>query len=174
MTEAVEILETKEATEPTIFQRWLGRTNREKRLRILRNNRVASASTAPKSQVQNKSLCSDTQSKNTANNVTSPKDDDKHCELAQLPFKDHYLGIRQSETVESQTSQKLHHAKSLSEKIVQFVSEKMNGMSPEALQEYERLAVLSSGGILDVSEEKVLAEESGMNDVEQQVVTTNE
>lgn len=65
--------------------------------------------------------------------------------------------------------------KSLSEKIVQFVIEKVNGVSSEELQEYEKLAVITSGGLIEEeSKEKELEEQEQEqgdinNDVEQQI-----
>lgn len=61
--------------------------------------------------------------------------------------------------------------KSLSEKIVQFVIEKVNGVSSETLQEYEKLAVITSGGLIEEeSKDKELEEQEDINnDVEQQL-----
>lgn len=61
--------------------------------------------------------------------------------------------------------------KSLSEKIVQFVIEKVNGVSSEELQEYEKLAVITSGGLIEEeSKDKELEEQEDINnDVEQQL-----
>ncbi len=80
-----------------------------------------------------------------------------------------YISPRQAEFTD-QNSQKLHAAKSMSEKIVQFFSEKMNAISPEALHDYQQLAVLSAGGVIEPSEERKLEERLGIDDVEQSAV----
>eukprot|EP00599_Poterioochromonas_sp_BG-1_P001511 CAMPEP_0173146178 /NCGR_PEP_ID=MMETSP1105-20130129/8333_1 /TAXON_ID=2985 /ORGANISM="Ochromonas sp., Strain BG-1" /LENGTH=102 /DNA_ID=CAMNT_0014060319 /DNA_START=1470 /DNA_END=1778 /DNA_ORIENTATION=+ len=79
------------------------------------------------------------------------------------------ISPRQTELT-NHNSQKLHGAKSVSEKIVQFFSEKMNAISPEALHDYQQLAVLSSGGVIEPSEERQLEERLGIDDVEQSAV----
>lgn len=79
------------------------------------------------------------------------------------------ISPRQAEHTD-QNSQKLHAAKSMSEKIVQFFSEKMNAISPEALHDYQQLAVLSAGGMIEPSEERQLEERLGIDDVEQSAV----
>lgn len=54
--------------------------------------------------------------------------------------------------------------KSLSEKFIRFLSEKMNTVSPEAMEEYRTLAVLRVGGIISSDVDQILKEQ---NDIEQ-------
>ncbi len=83
-------------------------------------------------------------------------------EASRITSRDQYMALRPAE----ETNPKLH-APSFSEKLMQYVSEKMNAISHEELQEYQQLAVLSAGGRIDPSAEQALEERLGMNDVEQ-------
>lgn len=58
---------------------------------------------------------------------------------------------------------------SVSTRLVKYVSEKLNAISNEELQEYQQLAVLSAGGIIDSIEERAFEERLGMNDIEQSI-----
>ncbi len=79
-----------------------------------------------------------------------------------------YTAIRPAE--ETKKSEKLH-AKSLSEKVMNFVNEKIHhGITPEALHDYQQLAVISAGGVIEATEEQELEERLGLNDVEQSVM----
>jgi hypothetical protein len=83
-------------------------------------------------------------------------------------LRDSYTAIRPAE--ETKKSEKLH-AKSLSEKVMNFVNEKIHhGITPEALHDYQQLAVISAGGVIEATEEQELEERLGLNDVEQSVV----
>lgn len=59
-------------------------------------------------------------------------------------------------------------------KVMHFLSSKMNAVVPEELAEYQQLAVLSAGGIIEVSEEFALQERFGMNDIEAAVENSEE
>lgn len=152
--------------------------NREKRQRILRNNRVTNSSIALKSNQSNV-----TQSKRffvyilwfncqflaerIEHDFNQPQHylkDEKDCyESNKFPFYVDYSVIRGGEKAENSD------AKSLSEKIIRFFSEKMNTVSPEVMEEYRTVAVLKAGGIFSSDEEHILKEQ---NDIEQ--VVTNE
>ncbi len=58
---------------------------------------------------------------------------------------------------------------SVSTRIVKYVSEKLNAIPTKELQEYQQLAVLSAGGIIDSIEERAFEERLGMNDIEQSI-----
>jgi hypothetical protein len=91
--------------------------------------------------------------------VDSLKNDDKANDpLAGLPFR--------SPTCPNEET---HGNVSVSMKIVKYVSEKLNAISNEELQEYQQLAVLSAGGVIDSIEEKAFEERLGMNDIEESV-----
>eukprot|EP01040_Poterioochromonas_malhamensis_P006626 gene6626-7136_t len=140
---------------------------------MLRNNRVASASTAPKSKALS-SASSDSQGKSIGDATVLSNEPKDLNNLHKPAFRDHYLTLRTAEETEMKNSPNLQ-TKSLSEKIVQFVIEKVNGVSSEELQEYEKLAVITSGGLIEEeSKDKELEEQEQEqgdinNDVEQQI-----
>lgn len=65
------------------------------------------------------------------------------------------------------SSQKQGGIMSLSAKVIEYVSAKLNAIAPdETPDEYQQLAVLSAGGVIEESEELAIQERFGLNDVE--------
>eukprot|EP01040_Poterioochromonas_malhamensis_P009621 gene9621-10447_t len=65
------------------------------------------------------------------------------------------------------SSQKQGGVMSLSAKVIEYVSAKLNAIVPdETPDEYQQLAVLSAGGVIEESEELAIQERFGLNDVE--------
>ncbi len=152
--------------------------NREKRCRLAKNNRVTQV---PSTTAANKSLTNQTVtckegkalqfnlifhnqksflgSKQRNSNRIFPTSI-LHRELSQLTDDDRSASLRPAVgTIDLST-------KSLSQKIVQFLSSKMNAVSAEELEEYQQLVVLVSGGMIGTSEELALEERLGVNDLE--------
>ncbi len=102
---------------------------------------------------------------------SSRKDGKVDDPFAGISLRSHYTPPRLAEENHDHydhNSQNIH-PKSLSERVAGFVNEKFNAISPEALEEYQQLAVISSGGLINFNEEQALAleERFGVNDIEQ-------
>ncbi len=86
--------------------------------------------------------------------------------VLELNFRNQISVVRSSKgTNDCQTNP----AKSLSDKIVQYVSKKFNGIPSEALDDYQQLAMLCAGGMMDPMGKQELEERFGVNDIEQAV-----
>eukprot|EP01040_Poterioochromonas_malhamensis_P008929 gene8929-9666_t len=135
--------------------------NREKRCRLAKNNRVTQA---PSTTTANKSLTNQTVtckegSKQRNSNRIFPTSI-LHRELSQLTDDDRSASLRPAVGTTDLST------KSISQKIAQFLSSKMNAVSAAELEEYQQLVVLASGGMIGASEELALEERLGVNDLE--------
>ena len=143
--------------------------NREKRGRLFRNNRVSNGSVTTKSATsENKSVASKSNCYKHDILHESPERDEKGRDpFVELNFRNQILVVRSTKgTNDSQPNP----AKSLSDKIAQYVSTKFNAIPSEALDDYQQLAMLSAGGMIDPTEKQELEERFGVNDIEQAVV----
>ncbi len=97
----------------------------------------------------------------------SPERDEQGRDpVLELNFRNQISVVRSSKGTDCH----INPAKSLSDKIVQFVNKKFNAIPSEALDDYQQLAMLSAGGMIDPTGKQELEEPFGVNDIEQAVL----
>ncbi len=89
--------------------------------------------------------------------------------LSSTKEDNHNISLRPAETISVKGDASLLSSAKMSSKVLTYLSSKlnavvpaMNSMNEEELREYERLAVMAGGGVLDESSEAALQERYGL------------